>query len=460
VAGSRQNSSDNDRYADDLALTDDMAFQFGNAPIGRTLQGPDSEHHSQGTVPPETITAITRQSPQVSGSAPLVSWIYWSSISNRFEEAMMVNTTRQVVRDQRDSSTVTESASDAVRSLGSLEHLFWLSDQHHLLHFAMTALISGGTSPRDWRRALDRLQKRHPILSVSINGEPGSIPSFRQADAPPIPLRIVEDEPELRWEAEVEKELATPFNPSRAPLIRAVLIQGARDAAFILVAHHSIADGLSLAYARDTLDAIAGRSLRSLPCLPSQDDMMMNVSDSLVDGEEQDQAGAAMPAIYRPHDNARPTVKGLRLSPGLTSSLRDRARQEGTTVHGALCAALVLASREAFAAWREIPLRILSPINARPLLDAGESCGVFLGATTNVFDRHAMDFWDIARNARNGIAANQSSESIAAQLSAFRRIVGKGADVAAVAEFVAKVFACEVLLTTWEVFHSTDSSDL
>jgi hypothetical protein len=227
------------------------------------------------------------------------------------------------------------------------------------------------------------------------------------------------------------------------------LIQGARDAAFMLVAHHSIADGLSLAYAiRDTLDALAGRSLPPLPWLRSQDDMM-NVSDSLMDGQEQeqDQAGAAMPAVYRTHDNARPTVKGLRLSAGLTSSVRDRARQEGTTVHGALCAALVLASREVFAPWREIPLRIFSPINARPLLDAGESCGVFLGATTSVFDRQATDFWDIARDARNGVAVNQTSENIAAQLAAFRRVVGNGAEVATVAEFVAQVFASEVLLT-------------
>src|SRR5262245_61920708 len=369
-----------------------------------------------------------------------------SSITTRFEEAMMVSATRQIALG-RDSSAITESVQAEVRPLGSLEHLFWLFDQHHFVHFAVTALISGETSPRDWRRALDRLQKRHPILSVCIDGEPDSVPSFRQADVTPIPLRIVEDEPELRWEVEVGKELARPFNPSLPPLIRAVLIQGAQNAAFMLVAHHSIADGLSLAYAiRDTLDALAGRFLRPLPWLPSQDDMM-NVSDSLVDGQEQDRAGAAMPAVYRPHDNARPTVKGLRLSPGLTSSVRARARQEGSTVHGALCAALVLASREVFPPWREIPFRIFSPINARPLLDAGESCGVFLGATTSVFDSQAMDFWDIARDARNGVAANKTSETIAAQLSAFRRVVGNGADVATVAEFVAEVFASEVLLT-------------
>src|SRR5262249_58913785 len=36
-------------------------------------------------------------------------------------------------------------------------------------------------------------------------------------------------------------------------------------------------------------------------------------------------------------------------------------------------------------------------------------------------------------------------ENIAAQLSAFRRVVGNGADVATVAEFVAEAFASEVL---------------
>ena len=99
----------------------------------------------------------------------------------------MVNATRLIARD---SSVVTEPAEDAIRSLGSLEHLFWLLDQHHFVHFAVTALISGETSPRDWRRALDRLQKRHPILSVCIDAEPDSVPSFRQVDVAPIPREL------------------------------------------------------------------------------------------------------------------------------------------------------------------------------------------------------------------------------------------------------------------------------
>ena len=215
----------------------------------------------------------------------------------------------------------------------------------------------------------------------------------------------------------------------------------------MLVAHHSIADGLSLAYAiRDTLDLLAGRALKPLSWLPSQDDLM-NVSDSVANGREQNHAQALNPAVYRPNDNARPTVKGIRLSPDLTSRVRDRARREGTTVHGALCAALLLASREVFTDWRDTPLRIMSPINARPLIDVGESCGVFVSATTSVFDGEAKDFWDLARDARNSIAANQNREYIGAGLTAFRQVVANGADVATAAAFGAQVFANEIMVT-------------
>jgi hypothetical protein len=116
-------------------------------------------------------------------------------------------------------------------------------------------------------------------------------------------------------------------------------------------------------------------------------------------------------------------------------------------VHGALCGALLLASRELFTEWRDTPLRIMSPINVRPLIDVGESCGVFVSATTSVFDGEAKEFWELARDARNSIAANQTSEYITAGLAAFRQVVGNGAEVATAAELGAQVFANEVMVT-------------
>src|SRR6202035_820038 len=87
-----------------------------------------------------------------------------------------------------------------------------------------------------------------------------------------------------------------------------------------------------------------------------------------------------------PADKARPQVRGLCLTPALTASLRDRARQEATTVHGALCAALVNAGRRIPLGWQHVPVRILSPVNIRRVLGVGENCGVFISAASSVFD--------------------------------------------------------------------------
>jgi hypothetical protein len=328
--------------------------------------------------------------------------------------------------------------------------LFWLLDQNRSFHFAVTAQITGRASPYDWREALDLLQERHPLLSVCIDGSPGSVPRFRQQDGAPIPLRIVEEDPKTHWEREVSKELATPFDPSRAPLIRAVLIQGIRTTGFILVAHHSIADGLSLAYAiRDTLSAVSGGPFATLQSLRSQEEILAATGRTRVASaaDQQDNPPAGNPATYRPLNESRPNVQGLRLPPALTQRLRDRARREGTTVQGALSAALAIAGRQVLAPWREMPVRVINPINLRPILGVGEDCGVFVGASTGVFEGHETAFWQLAREAKLALSAGQKRDAIAALLSAIEGVVGNGMEIAAAAEFAANALAHEAVLT-------------
>jgi hypothetical protein len=140
-------------------------------------------------------------------------------------------------------------------------------------------------------------------------------------------------------------------------------------------------------------------------------------------------------------------VKGLRLAPTLTARIRDRARLEGTTVHGALSAAIVIAGREISTDWQKIPVRVMSPINIRPLLGVGESCGVFVSAAMGVFDGKTTGFWELAREAKIAIAAGQTREGVAALLATLGGVVGKGAEVAAAAEFAAAAFVHEAMLT-------------
>src|SRR5262245_12058354 len=133
-----------------------------------------------------------------------MSWLSAARTITR-RSAAMGRTARRIDWDEFDSTQVAESASSINRPLGSIEHLFGLLVQNRSVQFAVTAQIAGRASPYDWLEALERLQERHPILSVCIDGN-HSIPRFRQDDPAPIPLRIVEGDPKARWESEVSEE--------------------------------------------------------------------------------------------------------------------------------------------------------------------------------------------------------------------------------------------------------------
>jgi len=122
-----------------------------------------------------------------------------------------------------------------VRALGAMERLFWFMDQNHPAHLTVTAEIKGFTKVQSWRDALDAVQRRHPILSTSINKNEEGQPALYQVDAVPIPLRVVDGSVQGHWELEVDREMAVPFTPEQAPLIRSVLIHKPQSAVLILM---------------------------------------------------------------------------------------------------------------------------------------------------------------------------------------------------------------------------------
>ncbi len=229
-----------------------------------------------------------------------------------------------------------EQPSTVLRPLGSLEEAFWLVDQSSCLHFTLTGKVKGETTVAGWRAALDAVHLRHPLLSVCIVKPEGSAPRFHHLSDALVPLRVVEGDTSVsRWESEVGWEMSQPFLPRQTPLLRAVLLYESHRAVCILVAHHSIADGLSLAFVfRDLLQALTGQKLAPLPVPPSHEELLgMNagVARLVAVPEASGAKPAVRPGTYRPWDDAAPQIHSLCLTTALTGELRDRARQEGTT---------------------------------------------------------------------------------------------------------------------------------
>jgi NRPS condensation-like uncharacterized protein len=340
-----------------------------------------------------------------------------------------------------------------IRALGAREHMFWLMDQKHPVHLTVTAEVKGITKAQSWRDALDAVQKRHPILSTSIKRNEEGQPALYQVDAAPIPLRVVDGSVQEHWELELDREMALPFTPEQAPLIRTVLIHKPQSAVLIMIAHHSIADGMALVFLiRDLLLVLSGEQIEAFSFSSSGEELLNKLPkrEEIVQAEaSQAGAPAAEPALYREGDGLAPRASARKLDENLTAALREQARREGTTVQGALCAALVLAGRKTSSTWRKQSVRVMSPVNARAHLRAGEACGLYLGAGAMIPFQpgDSSDFWELARFAKQKISPSQTFQSLSASLHGLEAIMTKDMDVETAAQIAAGAFARELMVS-------------
>jgi NRPS condensation-like uncharacterized protein len=338
-----------------------------------------------------------------------------------------------------------------VRAPGAMEHLFWLMDQKHPALLTVTAEVKGFTKVRNWRDALDAVQRRHPILPTSIRRNEEGRPALYQVDAAPIALRVVDGSVQGCWESELDREMAVPFTPKQPPLIRSVLIHKPQSAVLIMIAHHAIADGMALVFPiRDLLKVLSGRQIKALSFSNPAEELLSNLPrvGKIVQAEASQAAPQTKPALYRETDGSAPKVTARKLNKNLTTTLRERARSEGTTIQGALCAALVLAGRKTSSTWRKRSVRVMSPINVRAHLGAGEACGLYLGGRIIPFQPgDSGAFWELARFAKKELAKSQTFQSLSTSLHSLEVIMTKDMDVETAAQIAAVAFARDLMVS-------------
>lgn len=334
----------------------------------------------------------------------------------------------------------------APRPLGLAEHMFWLLNQNSPVNFGVCAQVEGRTTVEAWRAALDMVQQRHPNFSVKIEVDKDSSLYFHHVAEARIPLRIVERD-DLRWEPEIEKEIAIPFDAREAPLVRAVLLHQAHRAVFILTSHHSIADGKSLVFAiRDTLQALSGKLLDPLPAIPPMD-ALLTPSSRQIERPDQDSAQepTVKPSVYRKHDGSAPRVRALTLNAALTSELRRRSRREETTIQCALVAAAVEAARKISSVLEGATIRVSSPIDFRKTLGALDEVAT-LGAGVGISmepQAHAT-FWDAARFVKRVVDPARTPEALSNIMAEMGQFISKRPSVTEAAALWANRLGYEI----------------
>ena len=157
---------------------------------------------------------------------------------------------------------------------------------------------------------------------------------------------------------------------------------------------------------------------------------------------------AGPPLVYRGPDNNPPRIETLKLDAALTNKLVARARSENTTVHGALCSAVVRAGRMFSQAWRQKPVRVLSNINVRRDTGVGNSSALYFAAgITPVGPENTEEFWPLARRFTDALPAQRSRRALQFAAKAMTQTVLQGLDVKGAQQFLAQGMPFEVIIS-------------
>lgn len=314
------------------------------------------------------------------------------------------------------------------RNLGSSEYVAWLSDQVGSLNFVTIAHISGDVDEQVFRTALDVLPQLHPLLKTRIEVCEGR-PVFVSDNVPPIPLQVEARLSDDHWLAETEKEMNYQFSWSEGPLVRVMLLKGTNVSDILVTFHHAIGEAESgMYFVRDLLNVVKqitegnAPDIQSFPERPPLEDLLPK---SARDIQGLVKTGALISkqvaSIIVQHPQKLPKDGDLfaedrqahvihrMLSPEETESMVTRCREESTTVHGAICAAVLKAAASQMDSYRDgkpVTISCMSAVDLRQFLSppVGEEVGFYVSMVITAHrigtDAH---FWDVARNVRKAV---------------------------------------------------------
>lgn len=347
----------------------------------------------------------------------------------------------------RQDHTATETAT-LVRPVDALERLFYRYSDRNPVHFMLVAEFDDVLDEDAVRSALELLSRRHPLLQVHVEDRQGGRLGFHRIENPePVPLRVVET---TDWQAVAAEEFVEPFDRSRAPLMRAVLLVDATSSALLLTIDHTIGDGISTIKAlRDVLAVLNGETLPVLPVPPSQEVMLENVFGprqqwTLVTPPDPDPR-MLRPTSVREFDGTPTTIHSLAIPAHDTAALLRRCRAERTTVH----AAIVTAASRVRNRWGgEDFVRVLSPINFRSLIRADDEVAPYFSCViTGMAPQDGASFWDQARNVTADLAAARSAPGTLAASAGVQQLIGVDADTATAEEVFTRAIPFDLLIT-------------
>ncbi len=243
-----------------------------------------------------------------------------------------------------------QPAAPVLRALDPAERYFWLLGHVANMNLVMLAELECRVEPADLRRALDALQRRHPLLRAGVEVRDGE-PVFVEAAA-----EIALGDPTAPGDGASFRSLVErPFAAS-GPLARCVYAPAAGEdrSTVALVVHHALVDARAgvraLQHMLGWIDAgDGGPGVRGSVPPPLHERFPAALRSpraavGVLSTIRAERDGQAEPAAFACHAGAAARTSRyarLVLPPAAVRRLVEAARAEGTSVTGAIAAAVL-----------------------------------------------------------------------------------------------------------------------
>lgn len=332
------------------------------------------------------------------------------------------------------------------RKLDGLEQAFWLLNQNRSTHFCIVAEIEGGPTVEVWEEAATYLAGRLPYASARILPDHDG-PRFEFDQAPQIPLTVLVAS-RNKWPEFVEEELARHIDADRDRLIRITLVQDGAASILILTLHHSVGDGPSAVHLiRDLLSTASGQAVeveQDVQSLEQKLDDLERPEVSFPPARDDLQTAPS----FRTPTILRPEVSAGVIAAGDLEGLREACRKQGTTIHGAVCAASARAFTSLSPQRSVLPPRVFSPVDARRrLFDGTENLGAYINAITVDLVQFSDDFWEDARLYSGKVGLFNNPDVLAFGIRQVRDALSGNPTVEETAAVWAHVYGAELLVS-------------
>jgi NRPS condensation-like uncharacterized protein len=227
----------------------------------------------------------------------------------------------------------------------------------------MVARIKGDVTAEMLQNAVDKVQQRHALLRVRIKDTQDGELWFTSQGVQEIPVEVVPRKTENDWiEVHAEGSKAA-YDFEARPAIRFILVQDTDESELIILCHHMICDGMSLAYlARDlmvhlgdpqadvqVMDAPEPVSLENIPAEAKPSGLIkyfinkirLKWTEEYVSFDQEDYL--ALNKAY--WDNFTHQIISIEMSESETAALVTHCRKENVTVNTALLTAFLGAQK-------------------------------------------------------------------------------------------------------------------